>query len=127
MIPLRFAAARWICSLAAVSLAACSGGGSDDAFSVSSTTVTYRSRADDLTVPPPQTIKVTVNHGTVYFTGDFDQGPGSPIANVSVTIDGATTGTITIFPRSGADLGVGTHVGKITVIGCSTRSLPRSD
>jgi len=117
MIPLRLATARWISSLAGIALAAC--GGSDDAFSVSSTSLTYETRVDDLTAKPPLTVRVTVNHGPVYFTGDFDKGPGSPILAVGVTIDSDKTGTVNIFMRQGFDLGPGTHVGKLTIIGCA--------
>lgn len=100
-------------------LAACGGGGgggegSNDAYSVSPTSVTFTTIQNGAT-PSSQQASVSVNHGAVYIRVDSS---GSPIASATFQITGSTTGVITITPVS-PTMSPGTYTGTVTVYGCT--------
>src|SRR6185503_5184278 len=83
-----------------------------DAFSLSSSSVTFNATQGGV-APPPQVVNVTVNSGAVFFS---TSSTGTAFFQ-SFALTGATTGQITITP--GSTFAAGTFTGAITVNGCS--------
>src|SRR5687767_4053534 len=88
------------------------GGPSGDAFSLSSTSVTFNASQGGA-APAPQVVNVTVNSGAVFFSTTHT---GSMFGQ-TFALTGDTTGQITITP--GGTVTAGSFSGAITVNGCS--------
>jgi hypothetical protein len=112
---------RILCLALVLLLGACAGeDDAVDAFSVGAIELTFEARLGHI-VPFPKTFAVEVPPGrdTVYIGVTYDDGPTSPIRDVTFTIAGPESGEVEVRPKSPDALGTGVFTGRVMVVGCA--------